>query len=87
MKTKQVPVDRKSTLNVDFLLDNDEKIAQETFGKFFASTSPYLSRVNQEDLKHFILAIRSSYIYFIDYFIIYLLIIKSIVSSLTMSIT
>jgi hypothetical protein len=64
MKTKQVPVDRKSTLNVDFLLDNDETIAQETFGKFLASTSPYLSRVNQEDLKHFILAIRGSHIFY-----------------------
>jgi len=62
-KTKQVLVDRKSTLNVDFLLHNDETITQEIFGEFFTSKSPNLSRVNQEDLKHFILATRGSYIF------------------------
>ena len=62
-KTKQIFVDRKSTINVDILLHNDETTAQETFGKFFSSKSPNLARVNQEDLKYFILAISGSYVF------------------------
>jgi hypothetical protein len=46
------------------IFHNDETTAQENFGKFFPSKYPNLARVNQEDLKHFILVIRDSYVFY-----------------------